>query len=606
MQTSTMKLLSIEVTCILAYDWTTATAGVCFKFIFGYRKQPHDGFHGVVIIRNRRRFDGKGLIMTAVLSPSSSSPSTSPQPIPMTSPSSQNLAALPPLVTSTPRRSNLQRPPSYAQNRFSTYSNNSSGWPQDRSRPPSHVFPIFHTSLPYTLVRDFAYPIIHPMHYGPPPESSAVPSGASTPASEYQRRLSDPAKAWGSAAGGWSAGPWGGIVFTGKEQGDHRRERDGPPYSEDEDIKSPVVKNSKHKKPKSSAATNFTRGKMGEISADEDNRAHYAGTAKDGSKTYYVTENNEPANGPGGEYVTYPPNHSRRSMAGSNSDGRRDSHFAALLPNRSYVNESRQNSAYDSDDSDTPSSPRYDPNDSRYSRDYQFTIASPDEEMHGKAVALFDFARENENELPLVEGQVIWVSYRHGQGWLVAEDPKTRESGLVPEEYVRLLRDIQGGWRSLTGDLMTPVSASEIETPTQTEHSSGLSSAGAAIAATESHGNGQQPLQQQHPPTVSSFSTSSKDLEPYPPHLLGTQLGQTPPQVVHYHSQKGGSSQANTPTLTNPGDAVGFPGQQRPRSTDSRRSLQKSKAKAKVKAGEEEEQEQGGAHDTAAASPAAR
>src|ERR1700759_4945373 len=86
---------------------------------------------------------------------------------------------------------------------------------------------------------------------------------------------------------------------------------------------------------------------------------------------------------------------------------------------------------------------------SRYSRDYQFSITSPDEEMHGKAVALFDFARENENELPLVEGQVIWVSYRHGQGWLVAEDPKTRESGLVPEAYVRLLREIQGGWRSL-------------------------------------------------------------------------------------------------------------------------------------------------------------
>ncbi|KAF2236483.1 hypothetical protein EV356DRAFT_443423, partial [Viridothelium virens] len=60
--------------------------------------------------------------------------------------------------------------------------------------------------------------------------------------------------------------------------------------------------------------------------------------------------------------------------------------------------------------------------------------------MHGKAIALFDFTRENENELPLVEGQVILVSYRHGQGWLVAQDPISGESGLVPEEYVRLLR----------------------------------------------------------------------------------------------------------------------------------------------------------------------
>jgi len=36
-----------------------------------------------------------------------------------------------------------------------------------------------------------------------------------------------------------------------------------------------------------------------------------------------------------------------------------------------------------------------------------FSSGSPDEEMHCKAVALFDFARENENELPLVEDQVI-------------------------------------------------------------------------------------------------------------------------------------------------------------------------------------------------------
>ena len=37
------------------------------------------------------------------------------------------------------------------------------------------------------------------------------------------------------------------------------------------------------------------------------------------------------------------------------------------------------------------------------------------------------------------------MSYRHGWGWLVAENPKTREAGLVLEEYVRLLRDISGG-----------------------------------------------------------------------------------------------------------------------------------------------------------------
>ena len=167
--------------------------------------------------------------------------------------------------------------------------------------------------------------------------------------------------------------------------------------------------------------------------------------------------------------------------------------------------------------------------------------------MHGKAVALFDFERENENELPLVEGQIIWVSYRHGQGWLVAEDPKTRESGLVPEEYVRLLRDIQGGLSSLTGQIdgMLSPGGADSGTPTQAEHGQGFSQTPTATNGNGSAGNGYQQ------PIVSTFSTSSKDLHPYPQHLLGTtQAGMAPPQVVHYHGQRGGS-QANTPTLAN-------------------------------------------------------
>lgn len=74
----------------------------------------------------------------------------------------------------------------------------------------------------------------------------------------------------------------------------------------------------------------------------------------------------------------------------------------------------------------------------RISREFEFSVASADE-IHGRAIALFDFVPENDNEAPLRVGQVIWVSYRHGQGWLVAEDPATGETGLVPEEYVRML-----------------------------------------------------------------------------------------------------------------------------------------------------------------------
>lgn len=61
-------------------------------------------------------------------------------------------------------------------------------------------------------------------------------------------------------------------------------------------------------------------------------------------------------------------------------------------------------------------------------------------EINRKAIALFDFSPENDNEVRLREGQIIWISYRHGQGWLVAEDPITGEHGLVPEAYVDVLQ----------------------------------------------------------------------------------------------------------------------------------------------------------------------
>ncbi|KAK6205307.1 Nbp2 h [Scheffersomyces amazonensis] len=63
---------------------------------------------------------------------------------------------------------------------------------------------------------------------------------------------------------------------------------------------------------------------------------------------------------------------------------------------------------------------------------------NPDE-INCQARALFNFEPENDNEIGLVEGQIIWISYRHGHGWLVAEDPSTGENGLVPEEYVQLM-----------------------------------------------------------------------------------------------------------------------------------------------------------------------
>ncbi|KAF2006397.1 hypothetical protein P154DRAFT_422467 [Amniculicola lignicola CBS 123094] len=414
-----------------------------------------------------------------------------------------NRTSLPPLVTSPPSKAKLERASSYINKRLSTFSNISNA-PSVRSRPQSTAFPIFHSSLPYSLVRDFAYGPLHPLFYGPLPEQ---PSNISTPASEVSRRLSDPPPvAWHHDRGGWSAsGSWDS---GSGEQLPQTSYADGPPYSEDEDIHSPVVTShhARHKKHKSNVVDfDQTRGRRG--FPEELRRGSFANANGDGNHVYYVSDLSE-ATTPSGEYITYPPATAQSSSSLSVPTGgsRRDSHFAAILPQRAYTNAPAP--PYDSDEE--MSEPDYLSEENRFSRDYQFTIASPEEEMHGKAVALFDFARENDNELPLVEGQVILVSYRHGQGWLVAQDPKTGESGLVPEEYVRLLRDIEGGWNGLMNGalhahsndsqegLLSPVSAGqEVKTPTQADHRA-------------------------YTPVISTFSTSTKDLEPYPKEMLGT------------------------------------------------------------------------------------
>ncbi|KAH7092555.1 hypothetical protein FB567DRAFT_545703 [Paraphoma chrysanthemicola] len=411
-----------------------------------------------------------------------------------------NRTTLPPLVTSPPSRAKLERASSYLSKRLSTFSNTSNTQQSMRSRPQSTAFPIFHSSLPYSLVRDFAYDPLHPLFYGPLPDQ---PSDISTPASEVSRRLSDPPPvAWRSDRGGWSAGSWDA---TG-EQLPQTSYADGPPYSEDEDISSPVVtSHARHKKQKSNTVNfDHTRGRRG--FPEEQRRAPLVGVNGESSQSRAAPDTSD-GNGTPNEYITYPPGSSNLSVPEGAS--RRDSHFATLLPRRTYAEGDAP--AYDSDEE--MSEPEdYIQDDNRFSRDYQFTIASPDEEMHGKAVALFDFARENDNELPLVEGQVILVSYRHGQGWLVAQDPKTGESGLVPEEYVRLLRDIEGGWNGLMNgtlhstepnagpeSLLSPVSAGpEAKTPTQADHASSYT------------------------PVISTFSTTHKDLEPYPKEKLST------------------------------------------------------------------------------------
>ncbi|KIV99680.1 uncharacterized protein PV09_08733 [Verruconis gallopava] len=494
--------------------------------------------------------------MAQVLSPQTTESPQSPavatmSPVSLSSPSTHNpnFSSLPPLVTSPPPRSTsqqsvgLQRVPSHQyKQRLSTYSvrsntsaSNNSLFPAGGSRPQSVAFPQFHSSLPYALVRDFAYPPYHLLHYGAPPERE---SGLSTPASEAQnRRLSDPIPTWsgqklqrdsGQQQAWSSTGDY--LPNTSFGDGDDYH-RDGPPYSEDEDLASPVVTSSRHRKNRSNPASLTYHGMNGDAS-----QTHYGVSARDG------------ANGVSGEFGAYseaPAETTADGLSVPTRERRRDSHFAQMLPNRSYDHAGFDMMA-SSPDSPSDDSDFIDVDENRYSRDYQFTIASPDEEMHGRAVALFDFAQENENELPLVEGQVVLISYRHGQGWLVAQDPKTGDTGLVPEEYVRLLRDIEGGLHGLMTngaggappvDDDTPTdSSAEAKTPTQLEHHHG------------------PPFADQHPatkkdeyyaPVVSTFSTSREDLEPWPHHLLGSQVTTpTLPKESYSPTRRGSTERA--------------------------------------------------------------
>lgn len=65
------------------------------------------------------------------------------------------------------------------------------------------------------------------------------------------------------------------------------------------------------------------------------------------------------------------------------------------------------------------------------------------EEADQKLILLYSFIPENDNELALNENQVVIIHYQYGQGWLVAQDPQTGETGLIPEEYVELYSDAE-------------------------------------------------------------------------------------------------------------------------------------------------------------------
>ncbi|KAK3725992.1 HOG (high osmolarity glycerol) pathway protein [Vermiconidia calcicola] len=336
-------------------------------------------------------------------------------------------------LISQPQPQPRERVASYAQSRMSQYSRSS-----QRLRPqsvaPKH--PAFNSSLPYALVRDFAYPVFHPLHYG----AELEPSGGSTPGSEWGtgRRQSDPMDQWNggtttNSGGGWTAGPWGGdgVMYDEAQHDSNITALPRTSFGGEEGVESGeddlYFKKGKHRKSKSYAnISDFERGRRRES-------GRRSKETTDPSMFYFHGQQNDPAG-----------RDSLRQSRGYSNSGiengpRRDSRFAATLPNRSFHHSHSANTEeLDPDEHiplDTEPHPHHSP--------VRDSMGPEDEELFaGPSLALYSFEPENSNELRLVEGQEIMVSYRHGQGWLVASDPKSGEQGLVPEAYVRLIAEM--------------------------------------------------------------------------------------------------------------------------------------------------------------------
>ncbi|KAK4901244.1 HOG (high osmolarity glycerol) pathway protein [Elasticomyces elasticus] len=385
------------------------------------------------------------------------------------------------------------------------------------SRPPSTTtttpFPNFQSALAYTLVRDFAWPDFHPLHYGAPDLDST--SGATTPASEWpggSRRLSDPMDV--GASGGWSAGPWGGdgVMYGDPESSEETGIEALPATSFGEEGGEEEGGNGrrKHRKSRSYAnMTDYERGRRRE-SAQSFRRSRASNT----SNITTTSGGGAGAGGAGGEgtggdiftfhglpqphsqslsqqsqydpagrdslrqsrgYINTGPSTNLSSSSSLSAEAsarsRADSHFQTMLPSRSFGRRSRQGLGVEvggiagqGREVREPGTP-FDP-DTHMPLDTEApllptpqnlreSLGPEDEELYaGRSLALYPFEPENSNELRLREGQVI-------MGWLVAEDAETGEQGLVPEEYVRLLSELPH-YDEVSGTFMDPEEGEDI------------------------------------------------------------------------------------------------------------------------------------------------
>ena len=184
-----------------------------------------------------------------------------------------------------------------------------------------------------------------------------------------------------------------------------------------------VFKKGKHRKSKSYAnISDYERGRRRESGG---RRNRIANSNDDQAMFFFQGQQTDPAG------------RDSLRLSRGHSDRRDSGRAGATLPNRSFHHGTTNNDEIDPDEHiplDT---------EPRHSSPIRDSMGPEDEELFaGLSLALYSFEPENSNELRLFEGQEIMVSYRHGQGWLVASDPRTGEQGLVPEAYVRLIADM--------------------------------------------------------------------------------------------------------------------------------------------------------------------
>jgi hypothetical protein len=325
------------------------------------------------------------------------------------------------------------------------------------SRPASQVFPVLPSSLSYALVRDFAYPQFHPLHVGPSPEPASSQPDDNTSNFRSSRRLSDPPIGNFDSRGGWGAGPWGGDGGAHFGAGDQLPSTsfDDDAVSDDDNSNktSGVGKLAKnHRKSKSAhesrGRSTTKRGPRNQVPGldnqgffsaanlddeDEDEEEDQDEQEQEQEQQYKQTFLHPTRKGKKTTLLAHRYTHSPEGLS-----SRHQNRLSALEPPFSDSSEP----------SDAPGGPLHHLHDGHAHRP---TSTSLDESFAGPSLALYSFVPENSNELALREGQIIQVGYRHGQGWLVAMDMDSGEQGLVPEEYVRLLSEIEGWGEHLEG-----------------------------------------------------------------------------------------------------------------------------------------------------------